>query len=103
MTSNLFAAVDIASSPSEHVETLFENSGTRIEWIVSHGHSTDWYDQEDSEWVAVLAGQAVLEFDDGTFRQLNAGDFVMLPSHLRHRVASTSPLEPTIWLAVLMR
>ncbi len=79
---------------------LLVHRAARIERIVSFGHSTEWYDQDEDEWVAVLAGHAELEFDDGTRRRLIPGDHVYLPAHLRHRVASTSTTEPTIWLAV---
>ncbi|AWB32469.1 cupin domain-containing protein [Orrella marina] len=88
-----------------------------------------WYDQSWDEWVLVIRGSAVLElvqpaYGEGTIRsegvacpdlrgadsegcddavqevRLNAGDHLLIPAHLRHRVQSTSPDEPTVWLAI---
>jgi cupin 2 domain-containing protein len=50
--------------------------------------------------VALLQGQAILEYGDGTRQTLLAGDHVFLPAHCRHRVAFTSQQPPCIWLAI---
>jgi cupin 2 domain-containing protein len=77
---------------------------TRVERIVSHGHASPagfWYDQDEAEWVAVLEGEGVLEYDDGQPPVvLRRGDSVYLAPHQRHRVASTAAGADTIWLAV---
>ena len=102
MTStNLFAALP-ANPPEEFFTTLLQAPGTRIERIVSHGHQSPdgfWYDQPESEWVVVLKGEAKIEFEDGII-QLGPGDHLNIPAHRKHRVAWTTPDEPTIWLAV---
>jgi cupin 2 domain-containing protein len=67
---------------------------------VSHGHASPegfWYDQSQSEWVIVLSGAARLQFEDETL-DLGPGDYVNIPAHHRHRVAWTTPTEPTVWL-----
>jgi len=101
MKSNLFA--DLPSKlPEELFTTLLEASDVRIERIVSHGHSSPegfWYDQDQAEWVLVLKGAARLQFEDRVL-EMRPGDFVNLPAHQKHRVAWTTPGEPTIWLAV---
>ena len=98
---NLFA--DLRSNlPEELFTTLLEASDVRIERIVSHGQSSPegfWYDQDQAEWVLVLKGAARLQFEDGTL-EMGPGDFVHIPAHQKHRVAWTTPNEPTIWLAV---
>ena len=89
--------------PDEIVQTLAESEHVRIERIVSHGHrSVDdfWYDQDQHEWVLLLEGHARLVFDNGTMKELHAGDFVNIPAHVRHRVDHTDPDRPTLWLAV---
>ena len=81
--------------------TLFENSTFKIDRIVSHTHSGPqgfWYDQEEDEWVIVLRGAATLELTSGELVEMNAGDYLTIPRHVKHRVARTS--EETIWLAV---
>ena len=88
--------------PEELFTTLLEDGDVRIERIVSHGHSSPpgfWYDQDQAEWVLVLRGAARLEFDDRVL-DMRPGDFVNIPAHQKHRVAWTTPDEPTIWLAV---
>jgi cupin 2 domain-containing protein len=93
-----------ADRSEEHVAAIVRLSDGRIERIVSFGHCSPdgfWYDQDDSEWVLVLRGHARLEIDGfpGTV-ELNPGDYINLSAHTRHRVAWTTPDEPTIWLAI---
>ena len=81
------------------------NSGEfRVERIVSRGHASPpsfWYDQPEAEWVLLLRGAAILEFEgDHEPVRLTPGDHVNIPSHCRHRVAWTAPDEPTVWLAI---
>ena len=86
---------------SEEFCSLFESASTRIERIRSHSHADPenfWYDQAEDEWVMVLRGEATLEFAGAGSVELNAGDYLTIPRHVRHRVARTS--EETIWLAV---
>jgi cupin 2 domain-containing protein len=86
----------------EVVTPLLTRPGCRIERIVSHGEASPpgfWYDQDEGEWVAVLAGAARLEFEDGIV-ELGPGDAIDLPPHRRHRVAWTAPDRATVWLAV---
>lgn len=86
-----------------------------VERIVSHGHTTDWYDQDFTEFCAVLAGEAQLTFgvdvdadvdvdakreENNAVVQLGVGDYVVIPPHVRHRVSWTNPERPTIWIAV---
>lgn len=102
---NLLAPLP-ADSGREIFEDLVHAPATRIERIVSRGQHSPagfWYDQEEDEWVLVLAGRGVLEFADGTRLELGPGDHVDIPAHCRHRVAATSLHEPTVWLAVYYR
>ncbi len=97
---NLFAGPPGAGD-EECFETLFANPAVRIERIVSHGHPSPagfWYDQDDDEWVVLAAGRAELAFADGRTLALQAGDWVSLPAHCRHRVESVS--ADAVWLAV---
>lgn len=97
---NLLAALPGADH-GEVFQTLFERAGLRIERIVSHEHASPegfWYDQPQDEWVMVATGEAVIEFDDGTRRCLRPGDWLVIPAHVRHRVAAT--FGRTVWLAV---
>ncbi|MEQ8346982.1 MAG: cupin domain-containing protein [Sneathiellaceae bacterium] len=99
--ANLFAAT--VRSDSELVEELAGRPGLRIERIVSQGQASPpgfWYDQAEDEWVALLSGAARLEFADGRVREMAAGDHVLLPAGLRHRVAWTDPGRQSVWLAV---
>ena len=103
MLSNLFA--DLPNhADQETLVDLLKRPGVRIERIVSTGQSSPpgfWYDQAHGEWVAVLAGEARLRFEDeSTARTLRAGDFVDIAAHRRHRVEWTHAGEPTVWLAV---
>ena len=96
-----------ANLPDEEIfEELLRTPSFRMERIVSSGQASPpgfWYDQEEDEWVALLQGEAVLEFDDGSAETLRSGDWVFLPAHMRHRVGATSAEPPCIWLAVFAR
>jgi cupin 2 domain-containing protein len=99
---NLFDAIPETLS-GELFSHLVSGSGFRLEKIVSLGHSSPasgWYDQEENEWVLVIEGSARLAFDDGTIVEVQAGDYVNLPAHTRHRVAWTDPDRKTVWLAL---
>ena len=102
-TGHLFDGIP-ASLPDEHVTSLLVSPHVRIERIVSRGHASAadvWYDQDDAEWVMVIAGSAGLLFEGEVApRILKAGDHVHIPAHVRHRVAWTAADQPTIWLAV---
>ena len=84
--------------------TLAEIPGGKIERIVSTGQASPpgyWYDQDETEWVFLIAGSAGLLIEgEGAARVLGAGDFVEIPAHVRHRVEWTDARKPTIWLAV---
>jgi len=88
--------------PDEIVEILAQSGTVRIERIISHGQASPpdfWYDQDQAEFVIVLAGQARLQLDAETL-ELRPGDYLHLRAHQPHRVAWTTPAEPTIWLAI---
>lgn len=101
--TNLFADLP-RHLPNELFTTLLEVANVRIERIVSHGLASPegfWCDQEQHEWVVVLNGAARLRFEDEEKPvEMKPGDFINIPAHKRHRVESTTPDEPTIWLAV---
>jgi cupin 2 domain-containing protein len=104
--ANLFADI-AAASAAEQILPLHAAPNLRIERIVSHGQASAegfWYDQDEAEWVLVLAGSAGLQFEgEAAPRVLGRGDHVHIPPHARHRVAWTDAAEPTIWLAVHYR
>jgi cupin 2 domain-containing protein len=93
-----------ATLADEALEVLAEASDIRIERIVSRGHASPagmWYDQPQTEFVVLIAGEAHLEFEGEAHpRELRAGDFLTIPAHCRHRVAWTTLETPTVWLAV---
>lgn len=84
-------------------ETIAESDNIKIERIISDGHTSPpdfWYDQEQNEFVILLKGSAVLEFDDGSIVEMKEGDYQVIPSHQKHRVSYTDTNVKTIWLAV---
>ena len=92
-----------ATLPEELVQTLLTSGGVRIERILSLGHVSPegfWYDQEQHEWVVLIAGAARLRFEGQEPFEMRPGSFVNIPAHTRHRVEWTDPRELTIWLAV---
>ena len=89
-----------ADLPEELFENLAQGGSTSIKRIVSKGHTTDWYDQQENEFVVLLKGAARLEFEKGQFREMGPGDCMLIPSRVKHRVAWTEADSETVWLAV---
>jgi cupin 2 domain-containing protein len=89
---------DAAPETGERAEELARFGGVRVEQILS-GRLPGPIDyvQEHDEWVVVLSGRAEVEVGDETI-ELFAGDWVVLPANVTHRVMKTSP--GTNWLAV---
>ena len=99
---NIFNALP-RDRDEEAFDLVLQGDHVRIERIVSAGHTSPesgWYDQAWHEWVMVLRGQAVIEFEIGGDAELQAGDYVEIPAHTRHRVKWTAPDRETVWLAV---
>mgnify|MGYP002410159454 CR=1 FL=1 len=86
----------------EITETLISQGAVRIERIISTGQCSPnnfWYDQAENEWVCVLQGEGVIEWQNGSRNILKPGDWVFVPPHEKHRVHSTTSKPPCIWLA----
>jgi len=84
----------------EWTTILAESANARIERIVSTGQTTGWYDQPETEFVVLLEGNAVVEFDSGMNVALSKGDTMLIKPHERHRVSYTSSDPPCVWLCV---
>lgn len=105
MKQNLYAKIP-DEIPKEIFETLAGNKNIKIERIISQGHSSPkdfWYDQEETEWVILLKGNAKLQFEGDKIIEMLPGDYINIPSHTKHRVEWTDPEVRTIWLAVFYK
>lgn len=89
------------ASGDETIDALVRHPAFTLEHIVSRGAASPegfWYDQDRSEWVLLLRGDAELQFESGEFIHLTAGDPLLIPAHRRHRVERTS--NDAVWLAL---
>ena len=87
----------------ELFENIISNDQLKIERIVSQGHTTQdslWYNQDKDEWVILLQGRAIISFENEDSVELNAGDYINIPAHKKHKVSWTLPNKKTIWLAI---
>lgn len=87
----------------EIIETILTHNNIRIERIISKGQSSPedfWYDQTENEWILVLAGKAMIKFEDESIITLHKGDYLLIPANQKHRVEWTDPEQHTIWLAI---
>jgi cupin 2 domain-containing protein len=101
---NLFDGID-SDFKEEHIDVLYRTSSIRIERIISTGHKSPknfWYDQNEDEWVCLLQGSAVIEYEEERTISLNPGDTVLIPAHQKHRVACTAPNTSSVWLCIFM-
>lgn len=99
---NFFDDINHPLPGNETFDILLNDPRLVVERIASNGvKSGEWYDQAHDEWVLLVRGSAILEYDCGKTEQLGAGDHVFLPAHTPHRVLKTS--EDALWLAVHLR
>lgn len=106
LIKNLFTNF-LDASKQERIEELVKDTTVRIERIVSYGQASPpdfWYNQEEHEWVTVLAGEAGIQWKkDGTTQTLKLGDSLYIPAHTQHRVEWTEKNTETVWLAVFWK
>ena len=92
------------SLPEEQFDELERGDGFQLQRIISTGQATpkgEWYDQDQDEWVALLAGSAALRFEDEPQETImRPGDYLQIPAHRRHRVEWTDSANPTVWIAL---
>ncbi len=103
MLSSVSNILDVCSvsNDKEQFFPIVMTSSVILEKIESHGFTTptgDWYDQEITEWVMLVTGNATLTFECGDSLSLKAGDYVTLPPHCKHRVEWCS--VDASWLAL---
>lgn len=99
--TNIFENI-IVDKKNEQFINILNKESIRIEKIVSNGQTSPndfWYDQEENEFVVVLEGFAIIEFEDKKV-ELKKGDYINIESHIKHRIKYTSETKPTIWLAI---
>ena len=102
---NLFTQIP-HSLPNEICQDLVATKHVRIERVLSQGQASPdegWYDQHEHEWVLVLEGYRVIEFEDGRHVTLKAGDYLLIKAHEKHRVVESDSEQVTVWLAVFYR
>lgn len=102
---NIFARLP-ENIGKEVFDELVQHENVRIERIISKGHTSPddgWYDQGENEWLIVLEGSGDVLFEDGNKVNLNKGDYLIIPSHSKHKVTWTDPDNVTIWLAVFYK
>ena len=98
---NIFEQI-IVDKNEENFFEIFKNEKIKIEKIVSNGQTSPenfWYEQEENEFVLLLEGFAIVEFEDFEM-ELKKGDCLNIKAMQKHRVKFTSLNEPTIWFAV---
>lgn len=98
---NIFEQI-IVDKNEERFFEIFKNEKIKIEKIVSNGQISPenfWYEQEQNEFVLVLEGYAILEFENREV-ELKKGDCLNIKAMEKHRVKFTSLDEPTVWFAV---
>ena len=86
--------------PDEITTILAANGDIRIERIVSAGHTSGWYEQAETEFVALLEGSAVIEYGNGNLAAMSRGDTLLINPYEKHRVKYTSSEPPCVWLCV---
>lgn len=101
---NIFDIKKLISN-KEVIEKLLETENIRVERIVSNGEISPkdfWYNQKNGEWVCLIQGTAIIEFEEEEKEKvkLKAGDYLFIPAYKKHRVSSVSKNPNCIWIAI---
>ena len=97
---NIFEIEKLPSiKEDEIINILKENENVRIERIISTGQVSDWMIQENKEYVLLIQGIAIIEFNDKKV-EMKAGDTLFIEKLERHRVSYTSENPCCIWFCV---
>jgi cupin 2 domain-containing protein len=100
---NIFQYSPLDERLPEFFESLISTQDLLVERIVTNDNFQtpgQWYDQDKNEWVLLLQGEAELEFEENELLVLKSGDFILIPSHKKHRVTAVSKSPNCIWLAI---
>jgi cupin 2 domain-containing protein len=101
--SNIFDFKNPSGDISETFDNLFSNENMMVERIVSHKSLTTsdfWFDLDKNEWVILMSGEAKIEFENNEIIELFPGDYILIPSHKKHRVIYTSESPKCVWLGI---
>jgi len=99
---NIFDIKELISG-KEVIETILESKNIRIERIVSNGEVSPkdfWYNQDNDEWVCLVEGTAIIEFEEGEKVELKKGDYLFIPAYKKHHVSFVSKNPNCIWIAI---
>lgn len=100
--NNIFKNIPLTDN-EEIVDKLLEFDNICIERIVSNGENSPenfWYEQKSDEWVILIQGKAVIEYENSQIAELKRGDYIFIPSMQKHRVKQVSKNPNCIWVAV---
>ena len=90
-----------APAVGERSEQIAQLGGVVVEQILSGAIAAPVdYGQDHDEWVVLLSGGATLDVG-GERLDLAAGDWVLLPARVQHRLVETVP--GSTWLALHAR
>lgn len=106
ISKNIFDISKIIPDDVEVFENILSRDDIIIEKIISSGQKTPdkkWLQQDKDEWVILLQGSSELSFENERSVTLKSGDYIFIPSNLKHRVERTSSEPVCIWLAVHMK
>jgi cupin 2 domain-containing protein len=106
ISKNIFDISKIIPDYAEVFENILCRDDIVIEKIISSGQKTPdkkWLQQDKDEWVILLQGSSELSFENERSVTLKSGDYIFIPSNLKHRVERTSSEPVCIWLAVHMK
>ena len=98
---NIFTQI-IVDKKEERFFEIFKNEIIKVEKIVSNGQKSPknfWYEQEKSEFILLLEGFAVLEFENREVELIKGGCLNIIAMEYL-RVKFTSLDEPSVWFAV---
>lgn len=85
------------------IETLAETRSVKIDRVTARGQKSppdDFALEPSNEFILVLQGRLVLEYEGGRKVALGPGDFAVKGTDQRTRADSTSEDQETVWVKV---
>ena len=83
---------DLLTMDNIHIKRIVSPPGCKLD--------SNWYNQDQNEWVLLVDGEGDIEFKDGSISKMKKGDTLFIPANEKHKVIRTHPKKTTIWLGI---
>ena len=86
-----------------NADMISKNIEAATKGFLAPGGIFDWHDHAgNDEFFIVLAGNGIVEFEDGTTIEYAADDIVYMPAPQKHKITNTGDIENIFYFVRVM-